>query len=98
MENMNVNIMNGGGISDSYIKCNLPIWLLNIGLVYMVTTLYYFFMNNINNDPVLEILEPFPKLLEHYKDKMNHRSRNLFFGICIGIGVVFFIKPFGKFF
>ena len=38
------------------------------------------------------------KLLEHYKEKVNHRSRNLFLGICIGIAIVFFIKPFGKFF
>ena len=55
-------------------------------------------MNNMNNDPVLEILEPFPKLLAHYKEKVNHRSQNLFVGICIGIGIVFFIKPFGQFF
>ena len=85
-------------VSEGIIKCNLPVWLLNVGFIYLVTTVYYFFMNNINNDPVLEILEPFPKLLEHYKEKVNHRSKNLFFGICIGIGVVFFIKPFGAFF
>ena len=85
-------------VSSGCIKCNLPIWLLNIGLIYAVMTAYYFLMNNLNNDPVLEILEPFPKLLEHYKDKINHRSRNLFLGICIGIGVVYFIKPFGKLF
>ena len=51
-----------------------------------------------NNDPVLEILEPFPKLLEHYKEKVNHQSKNLFLGICIGLAVVYFIKPFGKLF
>ena len=94
MEHVNtLNAATGG-----YIKCNLPIWLLNVGLIYMVSTLYFFVMNNMNDDPVLEILEPFPKLLEHYKEKANHRSRNFFFGICIGAGVVFFLKPFGKFF
>ena len=81
-----------------YMKCNVPILILNIGLIYTITTAYYFLMNNIATDPVLEILEPFPKLLEHYKEKINHRSRNLFLGICIGIGVVYFLKPFGKFF
>ena len=84
--------------NEGFIKCNLPIWVLNLGFIYLVTTIYYFFVNNMNTDPVLEILEPFPKLLEHYKEKVNHRSRNLFLGICIGIAIVFFIKPFGKFF
>ena len=90
--------MNELGGNDSIIKCNIPIWLLNIGLVYLVATLYYFLTNNMNVDPVLEILEPFPKLLEHYKEKTNHRSKNLFLGICVGAAIVFFIKPFGKFF
>lgn len=84
--------------NEGFIKCNLPIWVLNLGFIYLVTTIYYFVVNNMNSDPVSEILEPFPKLLEHYKEKVNHRSRNLFLGICIGIAIVFFIKPFGKFF
>ena len=94
MENNSINI----GETNGLIKCNLPIWLLNIGLIYLITTLYYFIINNMNNDPVLEILEPFPKLLEHYKEKVNHQSKNLFLGICIGLAVVYFIKPFGKLF
>ena len=90
--------INNLGDTSGIIKCNLPIWLLNVGLVYLVATLYYFFTNNMNVDPVTEILEPFPTLLEHYKEKTKHRSRNLFLGICIGIAIIFFIKPFGKFF
>ena len=83
---------------NGYIKCNLPIWLLNLGLIYAIMTIYYFVMNNINTDPVLEILEPFPKLLEHYKTQSNFQSKNLFIGICIGIGFIYFIKPFGRLF
>lgn len=84
--------------TEGFIKCNIPIIVLNIGLIYLITTIYYFFMNNINSDPIMEILEPFPKLLEHYKEKKNIMSRNLLLGICIGIAVIYFIKPFGKYF
>ena len=38
--------------SSGSIKCNLPIWLLNIGLIYAITTAYYFFMNNTTFDTV----------------------------------------------
>jgi hypothetical protein len=84
--------------SSGSIKCNLPIWLLNIGLIYAITTTYYFFMNNITKDPVIQILEPFPKLKEHYKDTLKYTGRNLLLGMGIGIAVIIFIKPFGKFF
>lgn len=84
--------------TEGFVKCNIPIIVLNIGLIYLITTIYYFFMNNINSDPILEILEPFPKLLEHYKEKKDVMGRNLLFGICIGVAVIYFIKPFGKYF
>ena len=84
--------------TEGFIKCNIPIIVLNIGLIYLITTIYYFFMNNINSDPIMEILEPFPKLLEHYKEKKNVMGRNLLLGACIGIAVIYFIKPFGKYF
>ena len=53
------------------INYNIPVWLLNLGLLYIVATLFYFIMNKINDDPVIEILEPFPKLQEHYKNKVS---------------------------
>ena len=82
----------------NHINYNIPIWLLNVGFLYIVTTLFYFIMNKINDDPVIEILEPFPKLKEHYKDKVQYTSRNLFLGLCIGVGIIYFFKPFGTFF
>ena len=91
----------GGSLSSSsfgYVKCNLPIWLLNIGIIYVITTVCYFFMNYMKEDPVLEILEPFPKLLEHYRKTKKYSTRNLLLGVFIGCSTVFFLKPFGGLF
>jgi len=82
----------------NYISYNIPVWLLNLGFIYIVTTIFYFIMNHMNEDPVIEILDPFPKLKEHYKDKVQYTSRNLLLGLCIGVGLMAFFKPFGKFF
>jgi hypothetical protein len=55
-------------------------------------------MKHITDDPVLDILEPFPKLKEHYNSTVHYTSRNMMLGVCIGVGIVAFFKPFGKFF
>ena len=90
--------MDKNEVASGFIKCNLPIWLLNIGLVYIIMTIYYLIMNNLISDPVLDLLEPFPKLLEQYQKQNTHRSKNMFIGICIGLSVIYFLKPFGSFF
>ena len=82
----------------NYLNYNIPVWLLNIGCVYIITTLFYFITNKISDDPVLKILEPFPKLKEHYNTSAQYTNRNLLLGMCIGISVIAFFKPFGKFF
>lgn len=82
----------------NYINYNIPVWLLNLGFIYIISTLFYFIMNRINKDPIVDILEPFPKLKEHYNKNIKYTSRNLLLGLCIGIGIMIFLKPFGKFF
>jgi len=82
----------------NYINYNIPIWILNLGFIYIVTTVFYFIMKHITDDPVLDILEPFPKLKEHYNSTVHYTSRNMMLGVCIGVGIVAFFKPFGKFF
>lgn len=92
MQNINGNI-NGTGMNLN----SLPIWLLNLGIIYMIATGYYFIMGNINEDPIHKILEPFPKLLEHYEKEKGFGSRNIIVGSLLGITLIYFIRPFGKY-
>lgn len=93
------NHMNGGGGLDSSASLKyVPIWLLNLGIIYIITTAYYFIMKNMNKDPIKAVLDPFPKLMEHYEKERQYDARNIVIGCVIGSVIIYLFKPFGRLF
>ena len=76
---------------------NIPIIFLNIGLVYFIATVYYFICMKINEDPVSKKLKQFPELKKDYENEQSFQKKNILFGFIIGVSVIFFLKPFNKF-